>query len=90
MRSVARFQPGDIWRPPVVLVRVARGYVVRARQVVFRQGRQVQDVVVAVLGAFPSRGLVERIADEEVRTGQDQFRRGLRESRLPADGPVAL
>ena len=86
----ARLLPRHPRRAPVVFVRAAHRHVVRARQVVFRQGREVQDVVVAVLGTFPSRSLVERIADEEMRTRQDQLRRGLREPRFSADGPVPL
>src|SRR5690606_869820 len=49
---------------------VARGDVVGARQVVVRQGLQVEDVVVAFLGADGPRGFVERVADEEMGAGE--------------------
>ena len=85
-----RLTPRHPRRAPFVLRRAARSHVVRARQVVFGQCREIQDIVVAVLRTFPPRGLVEGIGDEEVRTGQDEPRRMPREPRLPADGSFAL
>ncbi len=42
--------------------------VVRPGQVVLRKFRQVEDIVVAVARTYAPRRLVERVADEEVRT----------------------
>ena len=76
LRILARFRPRHPRRTSVVFVRGARRDLVRARQVVFRQGREVQDVVVAVLGAGRRRRPAGRRRSRRGPGGTGSARRG--------------
>ena len=69
---------------------VAGGHIVGARQVVIRQGLQVDLVVVLVALAAKAWILEERASDEEMRAGEYPLLGAIREASLPLDGAILL
>src|SRR5690554_6149206 len=69
---------------------VAGGDVVGARQVVVRQGLQVENVVVTFFGANPPRGLVERAANKKMGARENPLLRTFGEPSTSFDNSVFI
>ena len=84
------FPPRHAGSPGQISGRTTGRDIIGAWQIVIRQRGQVQHIIMGVLGTFPTRGLVERIAHKEMRAGKHQLTGMFREACLTADGAVTL